>query len=150
MGTSFLTLEKNKLSCFFPPLTGPPASVTLTNSPNRLNFVAGEGVTFSCSSTGGNPTPTLELLRSGVVVDSATDGLTTLTDTFPAWGEMDGAPIVCRAINSAGQEDTTKTITVDSKMNVGGVAFKNIDRSMFFSLLTVECAVMDTSYTSGK
>ena len=96
-------------------LVGPPASVTLTNSPNKLNFVAGEGVTFSCSSTGGNPTPTLELLRSGVVVDSSTDGTTTLEDTFPAWGEMDGAPIVCWAIKSAGQKDTTKTITVNSE-----------------------------------
>ena len=96
-------------------LTVKADSVTLTNDPDKLNFDTGETVAFHCTSAGGLPDPTVELLRSGVVMASGPAG-TTVSDSFTVEGKMDRMPMVCRAVNAAGTVATTKTITVSSEL----------------------------------
>ena len=79
-------------------------------------------MTFTCTSTGGNPTPTVEFYQGATLVQSQV-GL-TISETFSVTEAMNSLPMKCRAHTLAGDREDSQLVSVFSK-NVGFSLLEN-------------------------
>ena len=66
-------------------------------------------VALTCTSTGGDPPPTVLISKNGVEVES---GPSPLTHSFTTEILDDGAEFLCNASNSAGEATDLRILTV--------------------------------------
>ena len=94
-----------------------PSSAVFTGSDGQV--LENAPVNLTCSSTDGQPAPTLEISRGGSVLKT---GSSPLEYAFSLTGAEDGAEYKCNASNRAGSAVASQTFSVISESK----SFKNV------------------------
>ena len=99
--------------------TAPPTNVGFTSTHSAGNFIHGKDITFTCTGTGADPTPTIEFYNDLVLVASGPGP--SLSTVYPLLRSYEGQRLKCRAKNSTGQTDRNVIIgDVDGELNFYG------------------------------
>ena len=99
-------------SCHFFATVG-PTSVSLTRSVPSDEVELGTEITYTCTSSGGIPAPSLRLLADSSEVASGPEP--TLTHVLTPGVELHNKPIKCEAFNDYGTVSDSETLTLFSK-----------------------------------
>ena len=95
-------------------LPASPDGISITNSLGTTSIESGTTITYTCTSTGGNPTPHVEFYLGDGSWDARQLG-PTVDFSFPVAESMHGAIMTCRAVNEIGDKNATETLAVFSK-----------------------------------
>ena len=87
-----------------------PTSVTLERTSSAGELEVGSTVSYTCTSTGGYPTPTLRLLVGGSEVSSATGP--SMSKGVITTSGMHNNEVKCEAFNDHGTVEDMETLTL--------------------------------------
>ena len=97
-----------------------PTSVSISNSLGTTSIESGTTIIYSCTSTGGNPSPTVEFYI-GDGAWSVREIGPTITHSFTVEESMHSLTMMCRAVNTVGEKTATETLAVFSELEFKGI-----------------------------
>ena len=92
-------------------LSDPPTGITITSSLGTNNVESTKTISYTCTSSGGKPSPTVEFYQGSLVATRAGPA-PTLNHSLVASTSMHGDAMKCRTFNALGSKEATETLTV--------------------------------------